>query len=103
VSGPNLMLVEALGLEDAVVIDRAEYDALPEHRRSIVTASPAGPGGGYAYVRLPDPPPVAALRKIRELSPLVTEHTDLRDVADAIEAIDAVVDAALAEFDGTSS
>lgn len=57
-------LVVALGLEGAVVIDHDEYAKLPEHRRSAVSSSG---GRGYAYLRLPDPPPVAALRVVCRL------------------------------------
>jgi hypothetical protein len=85
-------LVVALGLEGAVVIDHDEYAKLPEHRRSAVTSSG---GRGYAYLRLPDPPPVAALRLIAELldgGMPERRAEDVRDIArDALAAWDGMV------------
>lgn len=101
-------LVAALGLDGAHVVDRDEYDALPEHRRALVTATPAT-SGGYAYLRLPDPPPVAALRRIAAVVEAL-DPADLHGLAkdepfamDAITAVHTEARAALTEFDGPTS
>lgn len=94
-------LVAALGLIGAVPIDREEYDRLPEHQRAV--ANTDANGRGYAHLRLPDPPPVAALR---EIARLIRGHEGDPPVADmhaTFADVDRVVSAALAEFDRTKS
>lgn len=95
-SNVDMDLQTVLGLGDAVLIDRNEYTRLPEHRRTIVSSSSAS--GGYAYLRLADPAPVAALRNVLMLA------TDAGvDDSAARDTIAEEAREALAEFDGASS
>lgn len=87
-----------LGIDGADVISREVYDELPEHRRALLSLS--GGDRGYAYLRLPDPPPVAALRHVLALLDVLAESGD---VGEAVNGPRHAAREALAEFDGTRS
>lgn len=87
----------ALGLADVELITPDEFNDLPEHRRLMLGPLP---GGGYVRLRLPDPPPVAALRRIHAAASTERRDVDLRS---GLEYVSEQAAAALAEFDGTTS
>lgn len=74
---------------DGEVIDVEEYNRLPEHKRAVRTV----------FLRLPDPPAVAALRRV--YAEACAHHEDCS--CDLPEYVRDVAGAALAEFDETSS
>jgi len=91
-------LAEALGIGSAEVVSYDAWIVLPRGRRHIL----AGPEGSrrVVYLRLPDPPPVAALRQILQEASGAPE--DMNAARAQREVVQDLAAAALAEFDGTA-
>lgn len=88
----------ALGLDGAEQVTYEEFAKLPGHRRYALH----GPGAKSLLLRLPDPAPVAALRRIHAEAVGHVSDGCADDCSLPAFVRDTAAEA-LAEFDGTSS